>query len=179
MGPKLNAKETDERACNINAVGWAMLRQGFTSWCHGRAPQKATSGQSPEARTHGGLELKQRGEMVNTHKEDTRDKHRESWGTRVGSAAKADTRRTQGGHCGRMADKIWRRGQSGHKANARRIHGGHKADKVRRRSQSGFETRFGGAAKADTRRTQPDTWRTHGGKARGARSEHIAANHFC
>ena len=49
-----------------------------------------------------------------------------------------------------MADKAWRRGKSGLKAETRRSHGGHMAD----------------------------TRRTHGGQAPGTRPNHIAASLF-
>ena len=93
--------------------------------------------------------------MVNTHKVDTRDKHRHGGqGLEPGqSGKKADTRRTK---CGDVA-----------KAESRRTQGGH------------MRTRFGGPAKADTRRTQADTWRTNGGQAPGTQPEHIAASLFC
>ena len=61
-----------------------------------------------------------------------------------------------------MADKVWRRGQSGLKADAK----GQKADTWR--------TRFGGAAKADSRQTQGDTWRTRLG---GAAKENSRPTH--
>ena len=51
-----------------------------------------------------------------------------------------------------MADKVWRRGQGGHKVDT-------------------WRTRFAGAAKVDTRRT-------HAGQAPGTRPEHIAASPF-
>ena len=87
-------KETDPRACNINAVGYAMVQKNFAWWCHGPAPQQANSGQRPA--------------LADTWwtkgKADT-------WQTRFGDTAKVDTRpdtrRTQGGHGGHMA-ATWR-----------------------------------------------------------------------
>ena len=81
----------------------------------------------------------------------------ETWQTRPsrtqgGYRAEAQPKRTQGGHKadtrqtgGRMADKVWRRGQSELKVDTRRKHGGHMVDKAWRRGQSGL--------KVDTRRT--------------------------
>ena len=46
---KMNAKETDEQACNINAAGRAMLRKNFILR-DVTALQQVTSGQSPEAK---------------------------------------------------------------------------------------------------------------------------------
>ena len=83
----MNAKKIDQWACNLNAMGCAMLRKNLTSRCHGPAPEQATSGQSPEARTHGGPELAktQGGDM----------------GTYGVQGLEADRRRTQGGHMAR------------------------------------------------------------------------------
>ena len=90
--------------------------------------------------------------------------------------------------CGHIADKVWRRGQKGIRADTRRTcadkvwrlgQRGPKADTQRkwRHGQSGLK-----ATKAETRRTQgghkADTWRTHGGQAPGTRPEHIAASSF-
>ena len=90
----MNAKETDQRTCNIHAVSCAMLRRNFTS-CRGPALQQATSGQSPDARAHGGPELAKSGHMADkerTYGGQTRGRHKRRTGF--------------GGN--------WRRGQSGH-----------------------------------------------------------------
>ena len=121
----------------------------------------------------------------------------DTWPTQGGGTAEAGSGGHKATHHGHMADKVWRRGQSGpkadrHKADKRpsglqdkwRTKGRHIADNVWRRGQSGpkadtihkadtWRTRFGGAAKADSRRT-----RTQGGQAPGTRPEHIAASLF-
>ena len=111
-----------------------------------------------------------------------------AWRTKSGHMAETwwtHTKQTQ------EADKVWRRGQSGHVADTRRPHGGrkagtwrtqggHVADKAWRHGRAhktgGHKPaeRFGGAAK----RTQGGQWRTHGRQAPGARPEHIAASLF-
>ena len=65
-----------------------MLRKNVTSRCQRPAPEQATSGQSPEARTGGGPDLAK-------------------------SVHMADKERTRGGHT-RRKHKSRRRGQSGH-----------------------------------------------------------------
>ena len=109
-GAEVNAKKTDQWACNINAVGCTMLKKIFTSWCHGPAPQQTTSGQSPEVNTHGGPELAKSRHM-------------------------ADKERTHGGH---MVDthEAGTGGGQGLEVRPNRTRGGHKADKLRGPGQS-------------------------------------------
>ena len=151
--------------------GW--LR--FTSWCRGPAPQQATSRQSLEARTHGGLELAKGGQKADTWHTHTHGGHTYTWGrhrrrTRFGGAAKADTWRTQGGfkadtwqtQGGHMVDTQGlkahsRRTQGGQTADTRRTHGGQSVEMRPERNQGGW---------------MADTWRTSSGDA----AKHIAAN---
>ena len=60
-----------------------------------------------------------------------------------------------------MADKVWRRCQSGPKADARWTRGGHKADACRHVAGTAG---FGGGARADLKQTQGGAWRTQGGR---------------
>ena len=82
--------------------------------------------------------------------------------TQVGHA---ETWQTHGGH---IVVKVWRRGQSGHKANTRRTQGRHMADTWRPKRTQGKHK--GGQ--------MPDMRQTHGGggQASGTRPEHIAAS---
>ena len=56
-----------KQACNLRSAE----KEFYTSWCHGSVPQQATSGQSPEARAHGGPELTKR-----THGGHTQGRHK-------------------------------------------------------------------------------------------------------
>ena len=74
-------------------------------------------------RTHGGRGLEARPSGL---KADTRGTHgRQKAGTWQTLGL------TQGGH---TADKVWRRGQSGQKGDARGMHGGRMADKLQGRA---------------------------------------------
>ena len=116
-----------------------MLRKNFTS-----APQQATSGQSPKARTHGGPELANSEHMAD--KERTHGRH-------MVDTHEANTRGGQG----LEARPIWTHG--GHKAGTWRTQGGGMADKWRATwlTQGGhmadaWRTRF---EKTDTDRSMP------------------------
>ena len=99
----MKAKETDQRACNINAVGCAMLRKNLIL-------HDATA--LPHSRPRADKVQKQ-GRTVDTHGANTRGAHMadKAWRRQSGPW------RTHGGQ---MEGKVWRRGQSGLK--------GHKAD---------------------------------------------------
>ena len=195
----MNAKETNQQACNINAAGCAMLRKNLIL-------------HRTKSRGEGTWWTK--GHMVDTHKADTRGAQR------ADKVWKVDTRRIQGGHMADMymVDKVWGHGQSGPKANTRRTRGGHKAgtrwtkvDTWRTNVRQGLEVgpkrtqgtqgthgrskvdtadicghglearpkRTPGGHKADTRRThgghKADTWRTHGGQGLEARPKRSQA----
>ena len=167
----MNAKEADQRACNINAVGCAMLRKNFTSWCHGRAPQQATRRQSPEPRTHGrpagaGKERHMSSKISTVHfyfgghMAHTRQTQER---TRFGGAAKVGTWRHKA--------VTWRtysaQGLEADTRRSRQAHGGHTGG--RHNKADTRRTKFGGAATADTRQTHGEhtagTWRTSFGHA--------------
>ena len=167
-------------------------KEFYTSRCHGPAPQQARRGRS--------------GHMADTWPPGNGG-HTQ---TRLGGAAKVDTRRTRGGckavtwlTCN-IADKVWWRGQSGRKADTRRARGRHKAGTWRTHGgqvqmagkvwgQSGLKdhmadarwthgghmrTRFGGAAKAESKRTQGGQWRTRFGGAAKERSRRTQGGHL-
>ena len=144
-------------ACNINAVGCAMLRiiifRDATALPHSR----------PRAD-----KVERRGHMVDL-----------SW-QRVG------TWRTKNGHMTRRphkADTCRTNGRQGLEAGPKRIQG-HKVETrrdTRRASFGGAATCIQGghkadAAKAQSRRKEGGQWRTHGGQAPGTRPEHNAAS---
>ena len=156
----MNAKETDQRACNINAMGCAKMRKNYLMMPR-PFPAADQERQSPEAwrggqntrRTHGGQAPRTVRALMRAHgghKVDTRRTKgkADTWQTRFGGAAKADTRLDT-------------------RRDTRRTHGGQvlgartqKADSKGAHMANTWRTRFGGAAKADSRRTQADTWRT-------------------
>ena len=214
----MNAKETDQRACNINvwAAQWreGILLDGATALPHSRPRVDKIQRQGQgfighmvdlccqaAKHAHGGQrrkELAANTRRIAGHKAMCPDE------VVAKSGLKADTKRTYGGQGGHMADtckadtdKVWRRGQSGHKADAWPTQGGHKVDTWRTNSvETRPQTRFGGGRpkrtqsghqaghKAVTWRTnggqgfearpgghKADIWRTH--KLRGARPEHM------
>ena len=124
----MNAKEIDQQACNINAVGCAMLRKNFI-------PHDATALPRSRPRVD---KVQRRGRMVVTKRTHSGhmamvDIARQTQEARTGGqgleARKAvtwltcvmhgtDPRRTCGGH---KADKVWR---CGHKADTWRTSSG-------------------------------------------------------
>ena len=87
----MNAKETDQRACNINAAGCAMLRKNFTPG-HARTKSRGMVDLSWQG---AGTWRTQSGHMAGawwTHTRQTQEADRGR--TRFGGAAK----RTHGGH---------------------------------------------------------------------------------
>ena len=108
-------------------------------------PCRTAGHERPEARTHGGPELAKSGHMADkerTHGGHTRGRH------------KRRTRR-EGGHMATYAYKIGGR----HKADTWRTRFGGTAKADSRRTHGG---QCGGAAKGESRRTQGEQWRTHG-----------------
>ena len=169
---------------------------------HGPAPQQVTSGQSPEAKVHGGQRAIWR---IYGGLTQGRHKRRIQGGQHLENGHMADTWQTQGGHMAdkNMVDTVWGRGQSGFKANIRRTRGGYKADT--RRPQGGYmedrwQARFGGGTKerwghgghmeARSKWTpggyKADAWQTQGGCRQGRhkadklreRGQNIVANLF-
>ena len=139
LGAKMNAKETDQQACNINVAGCAMLRKTFFFMMPRPCP---TTGHERTKSTGEGTAWTRAGKADIP---DTRGAHRADKVWRRGQSGlkrhKANTWPTEGGHiadiCGQvlearpkrtpcrhmadtMADKVWRRGQSRIKADTTR-----------------------------------------------------------
>ena len=114
----MNAKETDQRVNNINAMGCARVRKNYLMMPR---PFPAADQERPS------LEAWRGGQ--NTRRTHGRQAH--TWRTSFGGAdSKGGLKRcTHGEH---MEDKVWRRGQSGLKVDT----SGHMADKLQGRGQS-------------------------------------------
>ena len=131
----MNAKETDQWACNINAVGCTMLRKNLLHDAMA-LPYTRPRADKVQRRGHmvgmGGKEWAHGGQRT------------DAWWTH--------TRQTQ------EAYKICRQTQGeGLEAWPKRTRGGRKAGT--------WQTKCGDADKAESRRTMADTWRTSSGNA--------------
>ena len=139
---------------------------------------------------HGGHRPGHGGQSLETQLKRTQGGHEaDTWRTHGAQSLEARPKQTQGkhqaGHGGHVVDKFGRPDQSGLKADTRQTHadtwreglevrpkqtqGKHKADT--------WQTRFGGAAKADSRQTPGRTWWTRGGQVLEARSKWTQGGH--